>query len=152
MSIVPVSTPSSYNVFLYFLEEQKYEDSKLGIMINVGKCRLVKVIFSNIHKISDACVNILNRYIVIAQCMRNVFTFLWKNGVSGKIKANLPPASPNITTIVQSLTFLMLFKDVLAPASFKKESRDYALCMTEYKVQTIKLLPFYMTDLLFIEL
>ena len=90
MSIVPVSTPSSYNIFLYFLEEQKYEDSKLGIMINVGKCRLVKVIFSNIHKISDACVNILNRYIVIAQCMRNVFTFLWKNGVSGKIKANLP--------------------------------------------------------------
>ena len=46
----------------------------------------------------------------------------------------------------------MLSKDFLAPASFKKESRDYALCMTEYKVQTIKLLPFYMTDLLFIEL
>ena len=79
MSIVPVSTPSSYNVFLYFLEEQKYEDSKLGIMINVGKCRLVKVIFSNIHKISDACANRFGRYIMmlIHDCMKNVFTFYY---------------------------------------------------------------------------
>ena len=79
MSIVLVSIPSAYNVFLYFLEGQKHEDSKLGIMINVGKCRLVKVIFSNIHKISDACANSFGRYIMIAQCMRNVsitFKFL----------------------------------------------------------------------------
>ena len=76
MSIVPVSTPSSYNFFLYFLEGQKYEDSKLGIMVNVGECRLVKVIFSTIHKISDAS-NIFGGYIMIAQCMRNVFTFYY---------------------------------------------------------------------------
>ena len=56
MSNVPVSIPSPYNVFLYFLEGKKHKDSKLGIMINVGKCRLIKVTFSNIHKISDACV------------------------------------------------------------------------------------------------
>ena len=44
-------------------------------MTNVGKNRLVKVIFTNIHKISDACGNSFGRYIMIAQCMRNVFTF-----------------------------------------------------------------------------
>ena len=74
---------------------QKHEDTKLGIMINVGKCSLLKVIFSNIHKISDACANSFGRYIMIAKCIRNVFTFykfkfLWKNGVSEKIKAHLP--------------------------------------------------------------
>ena len=64
-----------YHVFLYFLEGQVHEDSNLGIMTNVGKNRLVKVIFTNIHKISDACANSFGRYIMIAQCMRNVFTF-----------------------------------------------------------------------------
>ena len=72
MSIVPVSIPSPYNV-LYFLEGQVHKDSKLGIMTNVGKNRLVKVIFTNIHKISDACANSFGRY--IAQCIRNIFTF-----------------------------------------------------------------------------
>ena len=76
MSIVPVSIPSPYNV-LYFLEGQVHKDSKLGIMTNVGKNRLVKVIFTNIHKISDACGNSFGRYIMIAQCMRNVFNFYY---------------------------------------------------------------------------
>ena len=75
MSIVTVYIPSPYNVFLYFLEGQVHKDSKLGIMTNVGKNRLVKVIFTNIHKISDACANSFGRYIMIAQCMRNDFTF-----------------------------------------------------------------------------
>ena len=69
------SNPSPYNVFLYFLEGQVHDDSKFGIITNVGKSRLVKVIFTNIHKISDACANSFGRYIMIAQCMRNVFTF-----------------------------------------------------------------------------
>ena len=63
------------NSFLYFLEGQVHKDNKLGIMNNVGKSRLVKVIFTNIHNISDACANSFGRYIMIAQCMRNVFTF-----------------------------------------------------------------------------
>ena len=126
MSIVPVSTPSSYNVFLYFLEEQKYEDSKLGIMINVGKCRLVKVIFSNIHKVSDACTTSFIRYIMIAQCMRNVFTFiackfLWKNGVPRRIKAHLPQ-QPQALQQLFSPTFLILFKNFLAPHHLKKRA------------------------------
>ena len=71
----PSVIPFPYNVFLYFLEEQMHKDSKLGIMTNVGKNRLVKVIFTNIHKISDTCTNSFGGYIMIAQCMRNVFTF-----------------------------------------------------------------------------
>ena len=64
------------------MEGQVHKDSKLGITTNVGTSvgtdvtnRLVKVIFTNIHKISDACANNFGRYIMIAQCMRNVFTF-----------------------------------------------------------------------------
>ena len=72
MSIVPVYIPSPYNVFLYFLEGQVHKDNKLGIMTNVGKSRLEKVIFKNIHKISDAGANIIT-----AQCMRNVSTFYY---------------------------------------------------------------------------
>ena len=75
MSIFPVCIPSPYIVFVYFLERQVNKDSKLGIMTNVGKSRLVKVIFTNIHKMSDTCANSFGRYIMIAQCMRNVFTF-----------------------------------------------------------------------------
>ena len=75
MSIVTVYIPSSYNVFLYFLEGQVHKDSKLGIMTNVGKSRLAKFIFTNIRKISDACANSFGRYFMIVQCMRNVFTF-----------------------------------------------------------------------------
>ena len=36
--------------------------------------------------------------------------------------------------------------------AFKKEDRDYAFYMRDYKGETIKLLPFYMTDFLFTEL
>ena len=75
MSIVTVYIPFPYNVFLYFLEEQVHKDNKLRIMTNMGKSRLIKVIFRNIHKISDACGNSFGRYIMIAQCMRNGFTF-----------------------------------------------------------------------------
>ena len=123
MSIVPVSILSPYNVFLYFLEGQKHEDSKLGIMINVGKCKLVKVIFSNIYKISDACANSFGRYIMIVQCIRNVFTFyrfkfLWKNGVSGKIKAHLPQHPQALQQLFSPYLFNSLFKNFLAPSLF----------------------------------
>ena len=61
--------------FFTFLEGQVHKDSELGIMTNMGKNRLVKVIFTKAHKIIDACANSFGRYIMIAQCMRNVFTF-----------------------------------------------------------------------------
>ena len=64
------------------MEGKVHKDSKLGIMTNVGTSvgtnvtnRLVKVLFTNIHKISDVCANSFGRYIMIVQCMRNVFTF-----------------------------------------------------------------------------
>ena len=75
MSIVTVYIPSPYNGFLYFLEGQVYKDNKLGTVTNVGKSRLVKVIFTNIHKITDAGANSFVKYINIPQCMRNVFNF-----------------------------------------------------------------------------
>ena len=71
MTIVPVYKTSPYNVFFLLFGRVR----KLGIITNVGKSRLVKAIFANIHKMSDACVNSFGRYIMIAQCMRNVFTF-----------------------------------------------------------------------------
>ena len=61
--------------FFYFLEGQVHKDNKLGITTSVGKNTLVKVVFTNIHKISDRCANSFGRYIMTAQCMRDVFTF-----------------------------------------------------------------------------
>ena len=75
MFIVPVYIRFSHNHFLYFLEGQVHKNSKSGIITYVGKSRLVKVIFTNIHKISDACANSFGKYIMIAQCIRNDFTF-----------------------------------------------------------------------------
>ena len=75
MPIVTVYIPSPYNVFLYFLEEQVHKDINFEIMTYAGKSRLVKVIFTNIHKISDAYPKKFGRYIMLAQCMRNIFTF-----------------------------------------------------------------------------
>ena len=63
MFIVPVYIPFPYNVFVYFLERQVHKDNKLEIMIYVGRKRLVKVIFTNIHKMSDACANSFGRYV-----------------------------------------------------------------------------------------
>ena len=87
---------------MFFFTFWKGKCIKTGIMTNLGKNRLVKVIFTNIHKISDVCANSFGRYSVIAQCMRSVFTFfikfkfLWKNGVSAKVKAHLPQQPPAI--------------------------------------------------------
>ena len=75
MSIAATYIPFPYKIFLYFLQGQVHKGSKLGIMTNVGKSRLAKVIFTNIHKISDVCANSFGRYIIIAHCMRKVFTF-----------------------------------------------------------------------------
>ena len=61
--------------FFYFLEGKVHKDTKLEIITNVGKSKLVKAIFANIDKMSDACANSFGRYIMLAQCMRNVFAF-----------------------------------------------------------------------------
>ena len=98
------------------MEGQVHKDSKLGIVTNVGKNRLVKVIFTNIHKISDACANSFGRYIMIAKCIRNVFTFykfkfLWKNGVSEKIKAHLPQQPPALQQLFSPHLFNFIRKN-----------------------------------------
>ena len=122
-----------YNVFPYFLEGQvPHKDNKLGIMTNVGKSRLEKVIFTNIHKISDACAvlvdiswlhNVWEMFLLFIK-----FRFLWKNSVSEKIKAHLPQHPPpqhyhNCSTLI----FLILFKKLIALPPFTKEGRDCIL-------------------------
>ena len=116
MSVVPVYILSPYNVLLYFLEGQVHKDSKLSVMTNMGKSRLAKVIFINIHK-SDACANSFDRYIMIEQCMRNIFTFikfkfLYKNGVPEKIKTHLPQHLPGLQQLFSPHLFNFIQKIV----------------------------------------
>ena len=90
-----------------------HKDSKLGIMTNVGKNRLVKVIFTNIHKISDVGANSCGRYIMIAQCIRNIsikFKFIWKNGILVKIKAHLPQHPPALQQLFSPHLFNFIQK------------------------------------------
>ena len=128
MSIVTVYLPSPHNAFLYFLEGQVHKDNKLGIMTNVGKSRLVKVILTNIHKISDACANSFGRYIMIAQCMRNVFTFhyinssFWKNGVSKKIKTHSSRQLPGLQQLFSPHLFNFIQK-IVSPIPILKRGQ-----------------------------
>ena len=116
----------------------------------------VKVIFSNINKISDACANSFGRYIMTAQCMRNVFTFYYINSlISGKMvflrKLKLIyPSNLQHYNNSSVPTFLILLKKFFSLALFK-EGRYCTFYMRENKGGT-KLLPFYMTDFLFTEL
>ena len=126
----PSLVPSPYNAFLYFSEGQVHRDRKLGIMTNVGKNGLVKVISTNIHKISDACANGFG-CIMTVQCMRNVFTLL-NSSFSGKMvflrKLKLIYLStPSVTKIVQSLPFAFYWKNLLAPPPIYK--RGQRLCI-----------------------
>ena len=68
-----------------------------------------------------------------------------------KLKLIYPSTSQHYNNC-SAPTFLILFKKILDPPPFKKEGRDYAFYMRDYKGETIKLLPFYMTDFLFTEL
>ena len=49
-------------------------------------------------------------------------------------------------------TFLIYIQKILVLPSFKKEGRDYAFYVRDYKGDTKKLLPFCMTDFLTTEL
>ena len=77
-----------------------HKDSKLGIMTNVGKNKLVKVI---LKKHSQNGVILVQTVLVDTLWLHNVwqmfllfirFKFLWKNVVSEKIKAHLPEHLP----------------------------------------------------------
>ena len=118
MPVVTVYTPSPYNGFLYFLEGQVHKGNKLGIMNNVGKSRLLKVIFTNIHSISDT---------MFEKC----FYFLLNSSFPGKmvfvrkLKLIYPRTSQHYSNC-SAPTFLILFKKNLDPPSFKKQGKDYA--------------------------
>ena len=136
MSVVTVYIPSPYNVFLYLLEGQVHKDKMLGIMTNVGQTRLVRVIFTNIHKIRDACT-----VLVDASWLHNIwemfllfikFKFLWKMVFTRKLKLIYPSTSQHYKNCSVP-TFLILFKKILDPPAFKKEGRYYAFYMRDYK-------------------
>ena len=60
---------------------------------------------------------------MIAQCMRNVllfikFKFLWKNGVSAKIKAHLPQQPSALQQLFSPRHFNFIQKNFLAPPRF----------------------------------
>ena len=110
-----------------------HKDSKLGIMTNVGKSRLVKVIFTNIHKINDACANSFGRYIMIAQFMRNVFTFHYINSsFSGKmvflrkLKLIYPSTPAALEQLFSPYLFNFIQKNV-SPTPIQK--RGQRLCI-----------------------
>ena len=69
----------------------------------------------------------------------------------GKLKL-IYSRTPQYYNNYSAPAFVILLKKFLDPSPFKKESRDYAWYMRDYKGQTIKLLPLYMTDFLFTEL
>ena len=156
MSTVPVYIPSPYNLFLYFLGGQVHKDSKLGIMTNAITNRIVKVIFTNIHEISDAFANVqFDIYIMTAfkLCIKCYSIFSGKMVFLRKLKFIYPaPPSPQHYNNCAAPKFLVLFKKFLAPPLFREDGRDYAFYMGNYKEETIKLLSFCMTDFLFTEL
>ena len=85
------------------------------------------------------------------------YYFLLNSSFSGKMvfmrKLKLIyPSTSQYYNNCSATTFLILFKKFLDSPPFKKEGRDYAFYMKDYKGETIKLLPFYMTDVLFTEL
>ena len=88
------------------MDGQVHKDSKLWFTTKVGKNRLVKVIFTNVHKISDAYANSFGRYIMTAECLRNAFTLYYINWSFSekmvflrKLKL-IYPATQSITTPV----------------------------------------------------
>ena len=85
------------------------------------------------------------------------FYFLLNSGFPGKmvfigkLKLIYPTTSQHYKNC-SAPTFLILFKRFLDLPPFKKEGRDYAFYMRDYKGATIKLLLFCMTDFLFTKL
>ena len=106
-----------------------HKDTILGIITNTGKSRLIKVIFANIRKMSDACTNSFGRYIMIVQRMRNVFTFneiqvfFRENGVSKKIKAHFVQNPPPLQQLFSPHLFNFIQKK-LASLPFKVEGAE----------------------------
>ena len=76
--------------------------------------------------------------------------FLWKNGVPEKIKPIYPSTPPALQQLF-SLQLFIFFQKFFSPNHFKKRA-ETAFYMGDYKGETIKFLPLYMTDFLFTKL
>ena len=137
MSIVPVNIPSLYNDFAYFLEGQVHKDSKLGVMTNLSKSRLVSHLYKHLQNKWCMCQQFWYCFYFIS------FKLLRKSGFLRKLKI-ISPNTPQRYNNCLAPTFLILFKKFLTIFPFKRESRDSAFYTRDYKGETIKLLPFYM--------
>ena len=56
------------------------------------------------------------------------------------------PSIPQYYNNCSAPTLLVLCKKLLDLPPFRKEGRDYVFYRRDYKGETIRLLPFYMTD------
>ena len=126
--------------FFTFWKGQVHKDSKLGIMTNVSKSRLVKGIFSNIHK-SDACANSFGRYILIAHCMRNVFTFYWTQAsleiqCFWENQSSFSPAPPSIHQLFSPQLFNFI-QNIFSPTPILKRGQRLCILYERYKGETI---------------
>ena len=137
MSIVPVNIPSLYNDFAYFLEGQVHKDSKLGVMTNLSKSRLVSHLYKHLQNKWCMCQQFWYCFCFIS------FKFLRKNCFLTKLKL-ISSSTPQCYNNFLTSTFLILFKNFLVPFPFKREGRDYVFYMRDYKEETMKLSPFYL--------
>ena len=85
------------------------------------------------------------------------FYFLLDSSFSGKMVSLrklklIYHSTPQHYNNCSVTTFLIWFKNFLGSHTFKNEGRGYSFYMRDYKGETIKLLPFYLTDFLFTEL
>ena len=88
-------------------------------MANVGKNRLVKVIFTKIHKISDACANGFGRYIMIAMNT----SFSGKMVFLRTLKL-IYPSTPQHYKNYSGPTFLILFRKIVSPTPNLKKMAE----------------------------
>ena len=97
--------------------------------------------------------------IFLVDMYEKCFYFLLNSSFSGKmvflrkLKLIYPSNSPALQQLFSPhlFNFFKKKKKMLAPTQFKKEDRDYAFYMRDYKRVT-KDTDFYMTDFLFTEL
>ena len=80
------------------------------------------------------------------------FKLFYKNGVPEKIKSHLSQHLPGLQQLFSPHLFNFIQRIVIPIHPHLKKRAETTFYIRDYKGETIKLLPFYMTDFLFTEL